>query len=238
MTTTSTTSSGAGRRTRFTNRLAVGLVSLAAITGAVANADAVGARDKAADTEESTKADVELIAETFGWKVGDTADHMQAQAGFGELINTVSSKYGESFAGAAFAEQPGAVSQLFVKGEVPRDVAALVDRSGLKIEIVDGQKYSERELDERAAELTKILAETHHEVSTAVMADGQILVAVPGDLKAELPKELLDVVKIADCFSVTPPKLLKRRVTSTFFDASGAGIVDEIPFEPASLMPL
>ena len=194
MTTTSATAAFSRQR----RRLAIGLVSLAAVTGAVVNADAVGARDKAADTEESTKADVELIAETFGWKVGDTADHMQAQAGFGELINTVSSKYGESFAGAAFAEEPGAASQLFVKGDVPRDVAALVDRSGLKIEIIDGQKYSERELDERAGALTKLLAEVHPEVSAAVMADGQILLAVPGELKAELPKDLLDGVKIAE----------------------------------------
>lgn len=158
----------------------------------------VSARD-AKDADKITT-DVKLIAEQTGWDVGATAEHLATQAAFGQLVNTLSNEFPKNFAGASFAEKPDAASQVLVKGRTPSGITKLVRSSGLRVEIVDGQKFAEVEQQNRAAEIVRALVEQGHEdVATAILPTGEIQVSVSGrtDAGTKLPKHLQTGVKIA-----------------------------------------
>jgi hypothetical protein len=164
------------------------------------SADAEREDGKVLGTEAAAAVDTKIIAQTFDWELDATAQHMKAQETFGLLLNKVAGEYAEIFAGASFAEEPGAVSQVMVKGEAPRGLRAAFAKSGLEVEIVEGMKYSEAELVERTDKLVSILGETHDQVSSAVLPSGEIQIAVAGALnpKADLPADLLDGVEIVE----------------------------------------
>ncbi|MEM7325493.1 MAG: hypothetical protein AAF531_20570 [Actinomycetota bacterium] len=184
-----------------------GLVLTAALMAfaVLAGTAAASAQDRKGDGEgidsrAAAAEDVAIIAKTFGWDRELTAVHMEEQLQFGQLINSVALELSEVYGGAAYAEEPGAVSQIMVKGKAPRELRRLVEKSGLKIEIVDGMKYSERELVDRADTIVDILGEAHDEVTSAVLPTGEIQIAVSGKLdpRVEIPKELLDGVAIVE----------------------------------------
>lgn len=197
-------------------RMRRGLLVLAAISlGAptVASAEGRTVTGSGAQSEVTTApgSDVELIAKQFGWDVGATARHLEAQHAFGELINTLSLKYGESYAGAEFAATPGATSQVMVKGTTPAGVRELVEKSGLRPRIVDGKRYSEQELQQRSVDIVRRLGTLgYSEVGSAVLPSGEIQVAVNADPKEaqKLPRELLDGTVIVQ----SPPRMTQDEV--------------------------
>lgn len=184
-----------------------GLVLIAALMvfGLLAGTGGASAQDRkddgrGIDGRTAAAEDVQIIAKTFDWDPELTLVHMEQQLQFGRLINTASIEMSEVYGGAAYAEKPGAVSQIMVKGKAPRGLRRLVEESGLQIEIVDGMKYSERELVARADAIVDILAEAHEEVTSAVLPTGEIQIAVSGKLdpRVEIPKKLLDGVAIVE----------------------------------------
>jgi streptogrisin C len=184
------------------------ILALAAIatltTGVTAMSTAAGAQEGDGRLGETKPAviedtDVQLAAKQFGWDVEATAEHLNAQTSFGLLIDTVATKFPDSYAGAAFAEQPGAASQVMIKGDVLDDVARMVETSGLKVELVGGMKFSLLDQQRRSSEIIKVLRSAgYKEVGTAVLSGGQIQVAVSGTprTRVELPAHLLDGVEV------------------------------------------
>ena len=120
--------------------LALGAVGMLAGSAIATSGSSVSARD-AKDADKITT-DVKIIAEQFGWDVGATAEHMAAQADFGQLIDVAANKFARNFAGASFAEKPGGVSQIMVAGQAPGSLVQLVEKSGMKIELVEGLKFT------------------------------------------------------------------------------------------------
>lgn len=186
--------------TKRAGLVAAALATLVVPTIVSGPAGSASAReDDALGTKESVATDVEIVAKTFDWDVESTAKHLEDQLTFGALANTVSTKYAKNYAGASFAENPGDTSLLYIKGRTPRDVARLVAETRLPIEIVDGQKYSHSELNDRSNRVVGVLAEAGYaDVNSAVMADGSIQVAVAGKPKHEpkLDDDLRDGVTI------------------------------------------
>ena len=193
-----------------------GLLILAAATIGVSTV--ASAEDRPApsparpdDIAQSDGNDVELIAKQFGWDVDATAHHLEAQHAFGQLINTLSLEYKDAYAGAAFAPVPDDRSQIMLKGEAPDGVRELVEKSGLPVEVVDGLKYSEQELQQRTTDIVRGLGRLgYSEVGAAVLPTGQIQVAVNADPSAaqKLGPELLDGVEITQ----SPDRMIQNEV--------------------------
>ena len=179
--------------------LTLGAIGMLAGSALATGGSSASARD-AADADKITT-DVKIIAEQFGWDAGATAEHLAAQADFGQLISVAANKFPKSFAGASFAEKPGAESQIMVAGEAPGALVNLIKEAGLKVEIVDGLKYTERQQQSRAGDIVDTLVKQGHEdVVTAILSTGEIQVSVSAGAKADtdLPKHLRDGVKIAE----------------------------------------
>lgn len=179
--------------------LAALLVTASVFAGA-GGASAQGQEDdgKALDQKAAAAEDVKIIAKTFGWDPNETAAHMEGQLVFGELINQASIELREVYGGAVYGEKPGEPAQIMVKGEAPQVLRLWAEKSGLKIELVEGMKYSEEELVKRSDALVDLLGESHDEVTSAVLPSGEIQVAVSGKLdpRVKIPEELLDGVSI------------------------------------------
>ena len=151
------------------------------------------------DVARADGSDVELIAKQFGWDYDATAHHLEAQHAFGQLVNTLSLDYPDAFAGAEFAPGPDEGSRILFKGEVPDGVREQIDKSGVRVDVVDGLTYSEQELQKRATQIVRLLGRLGYtEAGAAVLPTGQIQVAVNAGPSAasELPAELLDGVEI------------------------------------------
>jgi streptogrisin C len=190
-----------------TRRAILALAAIGTITtGITATSTVVGAQagdGRLGNTKPASvdDADVQLAAKQFGWDIAATAAHLNAQASFGLMIDTVATKFPKSYAGAVFAEVPGAPSQVMIKGDLPADVARIIESSGLKVEVVSGMEFSSLDQQQRSAEIIKLLgAAGYKEVGTAVLADGQIQVAVSGTPKTrvELPPHLTEGVEIVE----------------------------------------
>jgi hypothetical protein len=179
-------------------------------TAAVAQ-DSSSGRSQKEDSVKAQASDVGLVAEQYGWKIDDAARHLDAQQSFGRLIDRLAREHGDVYAGAEFAEKPGGAARIMVKGEASDELRVLVKRSGLPIELVEGQRYSATELQERSVELVKVLAERgYDEVGAAVLPSGLIQVAVDDDLSRakDLPERLVDGVEIAQ----SPERMIQNEV--------------------------
>jgi streptogrisin C len=187
-------------RTRTRVGLAVlGAASLGLSTMAAAGPLPRAELVKGEDVAAANGRDVELVAKEFGWDLGATARHLEAQRAFGSLIGTIAQKLPDRYAGAEFAPEPGASSRIMVKGKAPDELRSLVAGSGLPVELLEGMRYSERELQQRSVEVVRALGQLgYSEVGSAVLPSGEIQVAVNGDPAAaqKLPRELLDGVSI------------------------------------------
>lgn len=167
--------------------------------GAIVAPSLIGATPAPVLAEARVPDDTRQIADQFGWTVDETVDHLAAHDEFGELIGVLSTDFPDSFSGAEFAREPGEESTIRLRGRMSERMSAIVRRSGIDLRVVEHAPYSESQLQHRADEVVRVLADLGYgEVSAAVMADGEISVAVDGAVPAlaELPAELRDGVRL------------------------------------------
>ena len=181
-----------------------------------------------ADQLRAELSDVRLIADQNDWGLYETRAHMKIQKIFGDLLERLSEKYPESYAGGIFAERPGDASLVRFVGKVPTGAAEDVDRSGLWVELEVGAKYSEAALEERALKVHKyLLSAGYKEVVTAVTTDDGVIASVTGKRQRgpELPAELREGVKVTE---------YRRSVATDEHTRGGARVLDDGTFECTS----
>ena len=180
--------------------LASAAVLAVIVATSMSSAATAAVQEGGAAPASANDTDIQLIAKQFGWDVDATARHMNTQAQFGLLVDTLAGRYPEHFAGASFAEKPGEPSQVMVKGQAPSGLVQLVTERRLDVKVVDGMRYSSLDQQRRSSQIISHLTKAgYREVGTAVLSSGVIQVAVPGDAKVpvQLPKELQDGVEVA-----------------------------------------
>jgi streptogrisin C len=144
--------------------------------------------------------DEALIAERTGWTVVETVAHMRVQDRFGELLEHLVRVYPATFAGAVFADRPGAPSTVLFKGQVAASAAATVAAAEIPVNLRGGSRYSQQELRSRTTAVHKYLTNAGYtDVANAAMPDGSIEVTLGGGpgVMPTLPATLRDGVRIS-----------------------------------------
>lgn len=136
--------------------------------------------------------DAEIIAQTMGWDLQDTIDHLIAQEAFSALAETIYDTHPEAFSSSIFAASPGASSQLRFKGRVPSSVAVAVAASGLNVTVKGGYTMTFDELETNAEAIADYLWDTGYsdfsvafnedEVFEITIGSGQPLPVLPRGL--------------------------------------------------------
>ena len=148
--------------------------------------------------EQATKVDAQIIAEQLGWSLIEATEHMKVQDEFGFLISELAVEFKDSYAGGELTRDPGGPSTVRFKGPVPEGAVQQIEDSGLPVEIIDNQPFSEIELHDRTIEVVRVIADQgFEEIGGAVLADGLIDITVRGQEEPKLPDELAEGVRIS-----------------------------------------
>lgn len=149
------------------------------------------------DARRSTVVDAGILAEQRGWDGKSTVAYVDQSRRFADLAAELGREFPKTYAGASFAERPGASSVVRFVGEPPEDAVARAEKSGLAITVLGGAKYSEVKLQDRARAVHEhLLRSGFREVATATTAGDGILATVYGDGKSELPDDLSEGVRV------------------------------------------
>ncbi len=88
--------------------------------------------------EESSRADIAIIAETQGWPVGATYLYVNAQSTFRTVATQIAERFPEDFSSAVNLASPGDTPEIYFRDEVPPSARAIAEASGLEIELIGG----------------------------------------------------------------------------------------------------
>lgn len=168
--------------------------------------------------EDALRRDLELVAEIKGWSVEEAVVRHRAADAVGALAVELASAWPDVFVGSVLNESPLGPPAVYIKGEVPQAIEALVARAGTQIAIVDGQPFSAVELEERSRVVHEHLVtagfeevstgyriEDRGEIRAAVrqaggrtVDDGDVLAALPTDLRGSVRLEAADSPTVVD----------------------------------------
>ncbi|WP_100445493.1 chymotrypsin family serine protease [Glycomyces xiaoerkulensis] len=107
--------------------------------------------------EESLEHDLRLTAEAKGWTFEQAEAQYEVTEAIGDIAGEIAPKRPEAFVGTALSEEPGGAPTLYLKGEADEFVERVIEQSGQKVIVADGQPYSFVELQERSLQLTEEL---------------------------------------------------------------------------------
>lgn len=130
--------------------------------------------------KEAFEIDSLIISEKYKWGLSDTKQHMLNQEKFGDFVFKVVEKHNDVFASSAMASKPGEEATIWIKGDVESEIKKRVEQfnqsSEMKVNIVDGMRFSFDEQDKRMGSISKILEEQGMKSAGAVMLPGDVII--------------------------------------------------------------
>jgi len=150
--------------------------------------------------------DLEQVAKSRGWTLEEAAAQQEAADAVGAIATRIAKQSPEIFVGSVLSTTPGGAPTLYVKGPADGFVRDLVAASKIKIVLADKQPYSFEELEARKLRVHHsleaagyrnvvtganiagggIIPATVAEEPGLARASGEILAAVPGDLRSSV----------------------------------------------------
>ncbi len=133
--------------------------------------------------KEAFEIDSWLVAEKFHWDIQETREHMRNQKKFGvlvsELVQELSLKRTDVFAGSAMARNPSEDATIWIKGEVSPYVKEMVrkftDKNQLHVQIVDKMGFSVTDQERRMDEIGEALERQGFKGVGAAMRPGDVI---------------------------------------------------------------
>lgn len=188
-------------RTPTLGGVAVALAASAALM--IPSTAAVAADDRdpghtALDATSAESIDARLLAKQNGWEPEATLHYVDESRRFAALAAQLAKEHPTAYAGSRFAERPGAASVVRFVGQPPEEARALIDRTGIPVEVLGDAKYSEAELQERASAVhAHLLKSGFRQVVAATTTEDVVLATVFGAGDPVLPPDLAEGVKVS-----------------------------------------
>jgi streptogrisin C len=99
-----------------------------------------------------------LVAVARGWTLEQAVAHRAISDQFGRIQEQLATHRPGVYAGATLSAVPDGAPTLYIKGTADEFVRALVKSAKFRIEVIEGQPFSWRELEERSIRLNRQLA--------------------------------------------------------------------------------
>ncbi len=140
------------------------------------------------DQKKGFEIDSWLIAEKFGWDLKETKQHLKNQDKFGNLVFKLENKHADTFAGSAMGSRPGEAATVWIKRKTQPQIKEMVqnfmNKSDMKVQIIDQMKYSIAEQERRMDLISDALEEKGFDGMGAALLPGDvILVSLPASEK-------------------------------------------------------
>jgi len=120
-----------------------------------------------------------LVAQAHGWTYDQAAAHYRAAQTVGVIAEQIAKHYPDVFVGSALSDSPGGTPSVYIKGEATAEIrrlfqSAMTTASAVRVNLVDKQPYSFRELEKRKFSVHGAMVQSgFDQVSTGFRIDEQ-----------------------------------------------------------------